>query len=249
LAKGPNFNNQAFLHILAANPPRAGEFLVSLKIEFGALLIATNMRIWMRRTRKPLILLELSELSQYELKPGWWNNTIIVWTRVGETKTFEGVPLALHEDLANYLISGPSATSLSPTDATNNAEEPDSSPFPVGLVGIGAFAIFMVGKIPSMQDFGSALIDLVGGLLLAFASEQASRAVFGARARKRDQESPPSSASTASAAPTDDDNAPAVCPNCNREVRLNAIECHHCHALFGPGSAWKPIRASRRASP
>jgi hypothetical protein len=243
----PSVNSPAFVEFLVAHPPRDGEVLVCLFSKRGApCLVATNLRLWMRNSRrKDFESLEFQEISQYESKCKYgWNFSVTVRTRAGQTKSFRGMPYVLADDLANFLISGPALEPASAAKASNDLEIADNKGTPRGVVGIAAFAFYMFVTWSKFDDAGSAAIVLIGGLLLAFASEQFYRNIYGSPAKKqRGANSPPNTTSVPPEA-AEDATPSTVCPNCSRQVLVGGSKCPHCHTSLTPGPISKPIRTN-----
>ncbi|MBU1237541.1 MAG: hypothetical protein KJ634_08575 [Gammaproteobacteria bacterium] len=183
----PYLNSPALSDFLRLYPPGAGEFLVSLKVEHGrVLLLATNLRLWMQAKDRALVCLRFAELSSYEARSKFgWNHVVTVRMKSGETKTVAGVPMVLPVDLANFLISGTALEPASAAETTDDLEIAESNRLPRGFVGIAAFALYMFLSWSKMEDAGSVAIVLLGGVFLAFGSEQFYRATYGSSAKSR----------------------------------------------------------------
>ena len=241
----PVLNSPAFAEFLGAHPPREGEFLVFVRSERGVLIIVlTNLRVWMRVSRrKGFESLEFQELSQYESKSNYgWNFSVTVHTRAGQTKLLRGIPYVLADDLANFLISGTSREPASAGETSNDLEIAESSGLPRAVVGIAAFALYMAVSWSKMEDAGSAAIVLIGGVFLAFASEQFYRNTYGGPPKKQRSANAPSNTTSAPPEAAEDTTPSTVCPSCNRQVLLGGGECPHCHTSLTPGPISKPIR-------
>lgn len=206
----PYLNSPALLAFLRLNPPTAREFLVSVKVERGrVMLLATNLRLWMEAKDRAVACFRFADLSSYEARSKFgWNHVVTVRTKSGGTKTVEGVPFVLSDDLARYLISGtaplaetaaqPEAPSsnqqvLRPAQPADNAPsiaEPDAGWFQQALNGArqGAVAaagtaavahFFTQGKVTFFVFLVSYLLFLNGLRRFAMAGGIASFIVTG----------------------------------------------------------------------
>jgi hypothetical protein len=207
----PYLNSPALLAFLRLNPQTAGEFLVSVKVEHGRVqLLATNLRLWMETKDHIVVCLHFAELASYETRAKFgWNHVVTVRTKSGESRTIEGVPIVLSDDLAQYLISGTATPvetateqeahssdqqALQPTPGADIAAptaEPGSGWFvqvlngarqgAVAAVGTAAVAHFFTqGKVTFVVFFISYLLFLNGLRRFAMASGVVSFVATGA---------------------------------------------------------------------